>query len=233
MESFLKRTLLLLHWVFDWLGNEGQETLVASDSSMVWLVDLKARELNEQKFPIFNNFKTEMKLIDGLSKIKNNGLYGLVDRSAKVVIDFQYDEIVNEFGFPIAVKQKGKWGYLNQEYLQASAFQYEQALPFIKGYALVKKKEGYTIINKTGVEQLKGVFDELKHLSSSYFMAKKDDKFGVIAVTGNELLPIEYDSISLNNGHLLQVKKTLVLDYFDMKTKKFLFHTIHTLQNQK
>ena len=223
-----KKDTLSVPLNFDWLGNESEKTLVASDSGMVWLVDMKGNQQSEQKFPTFNNFKAEMKLINGLLKMKKDSLYGMINKIGKVIIDFKYDEIINEFGFPIAVKYKGKWGYLNKEYLQASAYEYEEVKPFIKGYAVVKKNKGYTIINKTGVEQLKVLFDELDPLFERFFLAKKNNKFGIIDAQGNELIPLEFDSIRLTNDNLyLEINKKNVLDYFNIKTKKFLFNILH------
>ena len=228
-----KKDTLIVPLKFDWLGNENEEVLIASDSGMVWFADVKGNQLSDKKFPTFDNFKTEMKLVNGLSKVKKNKLYGMIDKIGKLIVDFKYDQIINESAFPIAVNYKGKWGYLNKQYLQASAYEYEEAHPFFKGYALVKKKEGYNIINKTGVEQLKIFFDDLKFIFEKFFLAKKNNQWGVINAQGEEFIPIEFDSISLSDDNLyLKVRKGQKLDYFNTKTKKFLFNAIPIIKKE-
>ncbi len=45
---------------------------------------------------------------------KNDGKYGLIDKSGKVILDYIYDDIIeqNDYGY-VAIKKDGKWGSVN------------------------------------------------------------------------------------------------------------------------
>ncbi|MCI8384462.1 MAG: WG repeat-containing protein [Clostridia bacterium] len=69
----------------------------------------------------YYNFKfeeknmTEIKVGNTLFKSKQEGKYGFVDKTGKVVVDYQYDDVTeqNSYGYA-GVKKDGKWGSIDK-----------------------------------------------------------------------------------------------------------------------
>lgn len=89
-------------------------------------------------------------LLDGLIEAKQNGKWGFVNRTGKVVVPFQYDSAYWFTDGLAAVKQNGKWGFINREGRLVTPIQYDAVEPFFDGLALVKQNGKYGFINTAG-----------------------------------------------------------------------------------
>lgn len=95
----------------------------------------------------FEGFKTTQKglstsyFMDGLMIAKKEGKYGFIDKSAKTVIPFKYDE-VNPFGFThglCAVKEGDYWAYIDKQGKYFKKPIYEEAKIFEASDAMIRK----------------------------------------------------------------------------------------------
>lgn len=89
-------------------------------------------------------------LLDGLIEAKQNGKWGFVNRTGKVVVPFQYDSAYWFTDGLAAVKQNGKWGFINLKGKLVTPLQYDAVEPFFDGLALVKQNGKYGFINTAG-----------------------------------------------------------------------------------
>jgi hypothetical protein len=79
-------------------------------------------ELKQGEEYKYYNFKfeekdiTEIRTSNNLFKSKKDGKYGFVDKSGKVIVDYQYDDVTeqNSYGYA-GIKKDGKWGVIDNK----------------------------------------------------------------------------------------------------------------------
>lgn len=69
---------------------------------------------------------------DGYARIIQNGKWGFIDQSGKVVIDAQYEKAEDFSNGFAAVLSNGKWGYINKSGELIIDFKFRRAYSFIK-----------------------------------------------------------------------------------------------------
>ena len=76
---------------------------------------------------------------DGLARIKQNGKYGYIDKSGKIVILPQFDE-TSDFSDGMAViKKNDKYGYIDKNGSIIIQPQFEYAAGFSESLAMIKQ----------------------------------------------------------------------------------------------
>ena len=88
---------------------------------------------------------------EGISFVKQDGLWGAVNTRMETVIPFQYEDVDAFSEGLIAVKQRGTWGYIDNAGRTVIASAYQQAGPFSEGLAAVQMVGGaWGYINRSG-----------------------------------------------------------------------------------
>ena len=87
---------------------------------------------------------------EGLASVSKDGLFGAIDKSGKVVIPFQYEELWPFFEGLAIFKKDGKCGYLDTNGSVVIPAQYEAASCYEKGLAVVYDGVKAYIINRKG-----------------------------------------------------------------------------------
>ncbi|MBE9577584.1 WG repeat-containing protein [Moraxella sp. K1664] len=89
-------------------------------------------------------------LSEGLASVEQNGKWGFIDNTGKVVIPVQYD-YVGYFSEGLAtVKQNGKFGFIDKTGKVVIPVQYDNAWVFENGKAEVSLNGEFFYIDKTG-----------------------------------------------------------------------------------
>lgn len=150
--------------------------------------------------------------------VKNvEDIYGVVTRTGKIVIPFEYHKIVtfNE-GMYTAQNVRNLWGTVNTENKVVIPFEYVDGFRFKYGLAPVKKSNSlYGYINLQGKPVTAFRYDKANILSGTYTLVQKDNLYGLIDTNGKEVLPLIYNSVSVvidNHVYVTQNKEHFILN---------------------
>lgn len=111
--------------------------------------------------------------------VAKSGLYGVIDRDGKVIIDTVYDDIIRQDSHYI-VKKQGLYGVLD--------------------------KNGNVVIDLTN-DELHDVKVIKAHRSKSAYFAKKQGKYGIYDDKVEVILPFEYDKHGKIEQGILPISK--------------------------
>jgi len=125
-------------------------------------------------------------LSDGHIAVKENGRWGVQNKSGEYLIPAEYEEI--------------KMDELGRCMSQGSVF--------------LKKGGAYYLYNKDGIQDT--AYDDADIFNTSYAAVKKGDKWGFIDNTGKEVLPFEWDGALSFGMHLAAVKVGDKWGYIDL-----------------
>lgn len=89
---------------------------------------------------------------DGISVVKQNGKYGLIDVTHRVFTPVIYESVSPFVDGLAKVKRDGRYGFVNTLGLEVVAPVYDSITPFQNGVAKVKKNGYYGLINRGGKE---------------------------------------------------------------------------------
>lgn len=144
--------------------------------------------------------------------LKQNNLYGVIDKKGNTIINVQYDDIkIPNPEKAIFICYKGKDTKVLNAEKQDILTQYEKVEPIrLKNIAsdlmyeksILKYYENgkYGLINFEGKKITKAIYNEIDSLpyKEGQLIVKQDEKYGVINIKGTELVNIEYDQISVD-----------------------------------
>lgn len=144
--------------------------------------------------------------------LKQNDLYGVIDRKGNIVITPEYNEIVipnPEKGIFVCY-QEDKAIILNEKTEQLFT-QYDSVEPirlknitsdlmYEKSVFKYRKDGKYGVIHFEGKEITKAIYDEIESLSykEGELLVSQEEKYGVIDIAGNKMTEIIYDKISVD-----------------------------------
>lgn len=122
---------------------------------------------------------------DGLLAVKQHGLWGFMNRDAKMVIKPQY-QAVNYFADGLAAAKKNhKWGFINSNNQTVIDFIYDEPL---KDMSLLEFSQAYAV-------------------TDGVIAVVKDGKWGIIDTQGVAKTDFIYDEIGLIDKHFIMVIK--------------------------
>lgn len=144
--------------------------------------------------------------------LKQNDLYGVIDKSGNIIITPKYNEIKipNPEKGVFVCYQRDNTQILNER-KEEILTQYSDIQPIrLKNIAsdlmyeksvLKYSKDGkYGLIDFNGKEIVKPIYDEIDSLSykEGELLVKQDEKYGVINIKGNKIVEIEYNKIAVD-----------------------------------
>lgn len=145
---------------------------------------------------------------EGMFWIRENGKYGYIDKSGKVVIQPQYD---NTMGFNeglAATSSGGKYGFIDTKGNWVIKPQFDFTYIFMDGAAMVKTGKLYAWIDRTGKQIIAPqAFEEVAMgFSEGRLAVKRDGKWGYIDKTGNLVIAPAYKKATKFEGGAAQVE---------------------------
>ncbi|MDO4700781.1 MAG: WG repeat-containing protein, partial [Moraxella sp.] len=134
-----------------------------------------------------------------LAVVKNNGKYGFIDKTGKVVIPLKYDDFEKSFygGRIFAeVKRNGRTYYvsrLGDEYTAVGSVS--------EGLVWVGNNNKYGYVDTTGKVVIALQYDDAWSFSEGLAVVKNNGKYGFIDKTGKMVIAPQYDHYShFKNG---------------------------------
>jgi hypothetical protein len=127
-----------------------------------------------------------VEFVNGLAKVKINGLYGYIDKTDELVIKNQFEDSL-DFTDPdyAAAKKNGLWGIINREGDFKVEPSYTDLKNFSEGLAAFKKENGlYGFIDINNSEVIKPQFEDAGYFKND-IAPVKDGLWGYINKNGN------------------------------------------------
>ncbi|MFY7787309.1 MAG: WG repeat-containing protein [Thermoflexibacteraceae bacterium] len=146
---------------------------------------------------------------DLVVKVKQKGLWGLVNLTTQEVFERAYTYIGRCADGLIVVKNTKKYGYIDLNNKEKIDMEYDMALPFVNKVALVNKNGKWGLINQDGKANLPLQYEELQTLFpketedkflATLYLVKKDKKYGILSATGQVIVPLEYEKLVFKQG---------------------------------
>lgn len=154
--------------------------------------------------------------IDKYNNITYDGKWGFIDKTGKIIIKMQYENVSDFYNGFAAVKKNGKVGLINKAGKEVIPIIYDVENELFdytnkdyvnsrmkKGMISVGKKGKYGVVNFTGKTLIPFSYDEplIYNSENGLFSAKKSGKFGYIDTKNRVIIPLKYQSItSFKNG---------------------------------
>lgn len=190
--------------------------------------EYKTKVINAQNEQILDQYEQVLPLMceestsnipfeKSVLKYKENGKYGIIDFSGKIITKPIYEEIESlEYREgTLLVKQNGKFGVINingkeiikTEYdeIKSDAYYSEEKIYMEAGFIVqIKTDEGYRYgyINKDGKQLVKTEYNEINRIieikdNDVYLLAAKNGKYGILK-NDETIVPHLYEDIEYN-----------------------------------
>lgn len=168
------------------------------------------------------NMKTKFTLKDvqevsifkeGLASVKQADKYGFINKTGKVVIPFQYDDVLffSEGLCAVAVTKQiedstySEWTYIDATGKTLIDSVFEVAQNFNGGLAAVKRNGKWSWIDKKQKDVFGSDFEECQSFKDGFAAYKKDGFYGLINKSGKLILEPSYAIIGNFNEGLAMV----------------------------
>lgn len=131
---------------------------------------------------------------EGLFWIRENGKYGYIDKTGKVVIQPQFDNTIGFNEGLAATSVGGKYGFINKKGEWVIKPQFDFSYIFMDGAAMVKVGKQYAWIDKNGKQIIAPQdFEDVETgFSENRLPVKRDGKWGYIDKTGKMVVTPAY-----------------------------------------
>ena len=167
----------------------------------------------------------------GFIRVKNKGLYGVLDSKGNTVIDVKYNTIVGDDfstskgyskeGYIISEKTSTgiNYGYINSDGKMIVSPKYED-ISRAKEYEdddiyLIYMENGKRGVIKNKKEIISPKYQSINYYNvSNIFVVNRNGKYGFYSNTGDEILPVQYTSYFVA-GNYICVKKDDSMMLFD------------------
>ena len=164
--------------------------------------------------PIENNTKNKIWYETGILKYENNGKYGLIDFTGKLVLSPEYDNIYSVQGVEksIIVEKDGKKGLVNSlgEIIIEPKYNEITSLTddYANGYIVKDDTEKYGVINPDKKVALENKYDLIDHVyGSNMYVVTEEGNHKIIANSGETVLDSGFDSVVSIDGEYIIVGK--------------------------
>lgn len=154
--------------------------------------------------------------------VKQNGKWGLIDYTGKVVLPLEYEACaLGQWGL-IRVKRDGKWGLIDTEGTEIIGFEYQGGLTSLGDYLSARKNGKWGILSRDGQVVLDFIYDDVTvgklklngktgffdakegriiiqpmyedvGFSGEVFWVKMSGKWGCLNREGTEIIPPTFD----------------------------------------
>ncbi len=195
------------------------------------IIPLKYKDIvyGSGKFAFFDgsywNYKdmkfTYLEIFDNIIIVQNNGFYGIIDTSGKIILNFNYDSL--KFIDGLLFAKKGYfWSIFNKNFerIVEGVDSFEIDEDFVK----FRKLNKWGLVDKNGKILLNPIYDYIDKLDDNgIFRVLKNGKFGLVRNDGKVLLEPKYPFIYKFYKNVYKLNFENGFDYFIVDTKKSTF----------
>ncbi len=161
-----------------------------------------------EKLGIFMNGKAWVK----------KGLWGIIDASNKVIVEFLYDDWQEIFGSNYYKVRKGQlFGLLDKDGKTVIAPEYEQLWEHGTEMLVAINGNNQGLLDLTGKLVVPIEYAYINEFQEGFAVVEKDGKKGFIDKTGAVVIPIRYENAFPFTESLAKVQKGKLYGYIDAK----------------
>ncbi|MFA4985244.1 MAG: WG repeat-containing protein [Candidatus Brocadiia bacterium] len=187
-------------------SDAGDEPVVCCDETGMYGFKLGDNWITAPEFTEAEEFR------DGMAAVKENGRWGFIDLTGKIVVETDFDRVESFKNGFAAVKINGKWGLVrkNGTYLAEPIYDEEPLFAGGKGVLTLAGKDG--VIDGTGKIVVPftydGIFFGYEHWQDrDIAFTRIRDKFGFVRADGAIISPPVFDEMGLFENGYACVKK--------------------------
>lgn len=124
---------------------------------------------------------------DGLARAQAGGKWGFIDKSFKMRIDAQWDNVDDFSDGLAAVVRGGRVGYIDKSGKLVVPLGYRTGEQFSEGLAMVEADQKWGFVNRTGDARVPPTFAWAEPYFRRYARVATEPNFAYIGVNGNEV----------------------------------------------
>ncbi len=137
--------------------------------------------------------------IEGRTKAKKHGKYGVINEKGEVLVPFEFDSIEKFVDGKAKAKKHGKYGVINEKGEVLVPFEFDSIEEFVDGKAKARKQREVALIDYSGNGVL--IFKKNTSFEGKYGETITKILYGVKDLQGNIILNAKYDKIDeFENG---------------------------------
>lgn len=135
----------------EWFLNAPELAVFSKDGYAVFSKKAKLGLMNKKgQIIIKNTFDAAQSVFGGLWPVEQNGTWGLINLSSKVILPFQYENIIPFKPFGFLVETKEGLGLVDTTGKFILNAQFQMIKQFEEGYFLVENQDGLGLFNQDG-----------------------------------------------------------------------------------
>ena len=132
-------------------------------------IDLQGNNISQETFQEANDFR------EGRAAVKKNDQWGFIDTLGNLVIDYQFDNVVDGFREKVAaVESNEEWLFIDMYGNLFLRDNYQQVYSFSEGYAAVKKNDQWGFVDKEGRLVIDFQYEEVGNFSEGKVAVMKN-----------------------------------------------------------
>ena len=115
--------------------------------------------------------------VNNVSIVRKEGLTGVIDKSGKIIIDLEYDQVLRLSNGKYRVSSNGLWGLMGEQGEVIIHPKYETLDPTNQGFYIIMRNGKYGTINEIGVSKIPLLYDLIQYNQlSKTLITKSSDK---------------------------------------------------------
>ncbi len=174
------------------------------------------------KYELDKNLLGESTFKNGLVRIKNKGKCGMLDSTEKVIVPFEFDDVLPFENGLAPVRKKELWGFIDSKIRLVIPYQYDWVSSFSNGMARIKRDDKIGWIDTKGKEIIVPQFQNATYVNR-FICVNDGNANGLMDKKGNWILPCNYSKIEFVDATILRVEMNEKFGYYNIVKCEFIW----------
>lgn len=193
--------------------SDGRAFVRSIDFSEYLYIDEKGNEIESLNMPDDLDFIEENLFENGRALVRDDDLYGFIDKTGNTVIDLKYSEALSFSGKLAAVLVSDRWGYIDASGNVEVSPQFISAGKFGNGLAPARKSSNqFGFIDTNGDFIIPEQFDQVRPFTEERAPVFVNNKWTFIDKSGNQITSPKFDEVDPFYNGLARVTIFVTVD---------------------
>ena len=143
--------------------------------------------------PVAGSDLTTWEASEGMSRFRQNGLFGFRDSLGRVAVAAKFDKAADFSEGLARVAADGLEGFIAKDGSIAIPLEYKRVWSFRDSMAMARVGVVYGFLNHSGEWAIQPVYDHAMMPEEGLIVVKKGDKYGYLNLQGDVVIPLMYD----------------------------------------
>ena len=182
--------------------SDGRAFVRSIDYSEYYYIDTNGNKIESTSLPEDMDFVEENTFSNGRALVRDDELYGFIDKDGNTVIELKYSEARSFSDNLAAVRISDKWGFISDDGAVSISPQFISVGDFGNGLAPARKATNqFGFINKNGELVIEEQFDDVGIFTEERAPVMINDRWTFIDKTGQLITSSTFDEVeSFFNG---------------------------------